>query len=419
MLRGEITVPGDKSISHRALLMGALATGDTDISNFLPGEDCLSTRKCLEALGARVKIKSATQLNVQGRGPEGLRETAQVLDCGNSGTTARLLLGILAALPITSRMTGDESLCRRPMGRVVEPLRSMGADIDGPEGGRFLPLLVRGGGLKGLKYSLPVASAQIKSALLLAGLVSGQAVEVREPARSRDHTEKMLAYLGAQVECSGQVIRLSPGQRLTGRPICVPGDISSAAFFLTAAAILPGSKLIIHNVGVNPTRSGVLDILKQMGAEIRVVSQSEMAGEPVASLFVQASSLKGVEIRGSMIPRLIDEIPVLAVAALFARGETVIRDAAELRVKETDRIRAVATELKKLGAKVAELPDGLVIQGGGKLTGGKVKTYNDHRMAMALHVAGLACGQKVLLDNSRCVNISFPNYFSLMEKIST
>jgi 3-phosphoshikimate 1-carboxyvinyltransferase len=348
-----------------------------------------------------------------------LRETAQVLDCGNSGTTARLLLGILAALPATSRMTGDESLRRRPMGRVVEPLRSMGADIDGEEGGRFLPLLVRGGGLKGLKYSLPVASAQIKSALLLAGLVSGEAVEIREPARSRDHTEKMLAYLGGQVECSRQVIRLSPGQRLTGRPISVPGDISSAAFFLTAAALVPGSKLIIHNVGVNPTRSGVLDILRQMGAEIRIISQREMAGEPAASLLVEASALKGVEIRGSMIPRLIDEIPVLAVAALFARGETVIRDAAELRVKETDRIKAVVTELKKLGARVEELPDGLVIQGGGKLTGGKVKTYNDHRMAMALHVAGLAAGQEVLLDNSRCVNISFPNYFSLMEDIRT
>ena len=411
-------MPGDKSVSHRALLMGALATGDTDISNFLPGEDCLSTLKCLKALGAKVKIKSDTKLTVQGKGPEGLRETAQILDCGNSGTTARLLLGILAALPITSRMTGDESLCRRPMGRVVEPLRSMGADIDGLQGGRFLPLKVRGGGLTGLKYSLPVASAQIKSALLLAGLVSGQPVEVREPARSRDHTEKMLAYLGARLESSGQLIRLFPGQRLTGRPIFVPGDISSAAFFLTAAVLLKGSKLIIHNVGVNPTRSGILDILKQMGAEIRVVSQSEMAGEPVASLLVQASPLKGVEIRGSMIPRLIDEIPVLAVAALFAQGETVIRDAAELRVKETDRIKAVVTELRKLGAKVAELPDGLVIQGGGKLTGGKVKTYNDHRMAMALHVAGLASGQEVLLDNSRCVNISFPNYFSLMEQIS-
>ncbi len=416
-MRGEISLPGDKSISHRALLLGALARGTTDISNFLPGQDCRSTLECLRALGARVEEKSPTELTLFGAGPGGLREAPGVLDCGNSGTTARLLLGILAALPFASRMTGDESLRQRPMGRVVEPLRSMGADIRGPEGGKFLPLLVEGGKLRGFSYRLPMASAQVKSALLLAGLVSGVEVDVEEPALSRDHTEKMLAYLGARVERRGNRVRIAPGQALKGRPIRVPGDISSAAFFLVAATLVPGSEVLLKGVGVNPTRAGVLAVLQRMGARITCLSREEEAGEPVADLLVQAAPLQGTEVKGGEIPTLIDEIPVLAVAALFARGTTIIRDAAELRVKETDRIRALVTELEKMGAAVKELPDGLVIQGGQQLRGGRLATYGDHRMAMSLQVAGLAAGREVVLDDRECVRVSFPNFFTLLQEL--
>ncbi len=417
MLKGHITMPGDKSISHRALLLGALARGTTEISNFLPGQDCLSTLECLKALGVRVEVKSSTELALNGAGPGGLREAVGDLDCGNSGTTARLLLGVLAALPFESRMTGDESLRQRPMGRVVEPLRSMGADISGAEGGRFFPLTVRGGRLQGLTYRLPVASAQVKSALLLAGLVSGQEVEVVEPASSRDHTEKMLAYLGGRVERRGNRVRISPGQTLEGRPIPVPGDISSAAFFLAAATLVPGSEVLLQGVGINPTRAGALEVLKQMGARITFASRGEAAGEPVADLLVRAAPLRGTEVKGEIIPALIDEIPILAVAALFARGSTVFRDAAELRVKETDRIKALVTELRKMGADVEELPDGLVVRGGRRLKGGRLKTYGDHRMAMSLQVAGLAAGQEVLLDDAECARVSFPGFFSLLKEL--
>ena len=417
MLRGQITIPGDKSISHRALLLGALARGTTEVSHFLPGEDCLSTLACMEAMGVEVTRKTPTGLVLSGKGPKGLKEPLEVLDCGNSGTTARLLLGILAALPFTSRITGDESLRQRPMGRVVEPLKSMGAEIDGTGGGKYLPLTVRGKELKGLRYQLPVASAQVKSALLLAGLVSGREVEVEEPAPTRDHTEKMLSYLGAGVERRGGWIRILPGQSLQGRPIPVPGDPSSASFFLAAATLVPGSELMLENVGVNPTRVGFMEVLRRMGADITLTSPREEAGEPVADLLVRAASLQGVEVRGSIIPTLIDEIPILAVAGLFARGETVIRDASELRVKETDRIKALVTELSRMGADVQELPDGLAVRGGKRLKGGALQTYGDHRIAMALEVAGLAAGQEVALDNRECVNISFPGFFTLLKQM--
>ena len=416
MVKGEITVPGDKSISHRALLFGALAEGVTEIGGFLPGEDCLSTLACLRALGVEIEEIDTTHLKVIGKGPQSLLPPKQVLDCGNSGTTARLLLGILSSLPFTSTLTGDESLRKRPMGRVVEPLRSMGAKIEGESNGKFLPLIIRGKRLKGIKYHLPVASAQLKSALILAAFLAGEEMEIVEPAVSRDHTERMLNYLGAELENRDRVIKVRPG-KLIGKPINVPGDISSAAFFIVAAAIQPSSELIIKNVGVNPTRTGIIDALRKMGADIKIIAAKKEEGEPAAGLLVKGRALTGREISGPLIPRLIDEIPVLAVAAACAQGKTVIKDAAELKVKETDRIKAVVTELKKLGVKIEELPDGMVIEGGRPLKGAKVKTYGDHRMAMALEVANLVAEGEVVLDDKQCVNISFPGFFELMQKI--
>ncbi len=416
VVRGEITVPGDKSISHRALLFGALAQGVTEITGFLPGEDCLSTLACLRAMGVEVTEIGTTHLKVLGRGTKGLSEPGEVLDCGNSGTTARLLLGILSALPFTSSLTGDHSLRSRPMGRVVEPLRMMGAEIEGEGEGKFLPLKIKGRKLKGIKYHLPVASAQLKSALILAAFLSGEEMEIVEPTASRDHTERMLNYLGAEIGSLDGIVRVRPG-KLTGKPISIPGDISSAAFFLVAASLNPSSELTIKNVGVNPTRTGVIEALRKMGADIRIIPVKKEEGEPAADIFVRGGTLKGTEISGHLIPRLIDEIPVLAVAAACAQGRTVIKDAGELKVKETDRIKAVVTELKKLGVNIKELPDGMVIEGGQPLRGSKVKTYGDHRMAMALEVADLVTEGEVELDDKECVNISFPGFFSLLESI--
>ena len=417
MLRGEIIVPGDKSISHRALFLGALAEGETLIDGFLPGRDCLATISCLKSLGVTIKQNTPTQVQVWGQGPGALKKPRQALDCENSGTAARLFLGILAGLFFDSTLIGDASLQQRPMRRVVKPLRIMGAEITGREGGDFLPLKVRGGKLKRLKYFLPVASAQLKTALLLAGLVSGEEVEIEEPFKSRDHTERMLTYFGAKLEITDKVIKIHSKQQLTGKHLIVPGDISSAAFFIVATLLSPGSELIIKNVGVNPSRSGVIEILRRMGADIRFLSSKTIAEEPVADILIKESHLKGTEISGKIIPRLIDEIPVLAVAAAFAEGTTVIKDAAELRVKETDRIKAIATELKKIGVPVQELPDGMIIEGGHSLRGAKVKTYGDHRMAMALQVAGLLTEEEIVLDNKECVDISFPGFFELLEKV--
>ena len=418
MLRGEIIVPGDKSISHRALFLGALAEGETLIDGFLPGRDCLATISCLKSLGVTIKQNTPTQVQVWGQGPGALKKPRQALDCENSGTAARLFLGILAGLFFDSTLIGDASLQQRPMRRVVKPLRIMGAEITGREGGDFLPLKVRGGKLKRLRYSLPIASAQLKTALLLAGLVSGEEVEIEEPFRSRDHTERMLTYFGAKLEITDKVIKIHSKQQLTGKHLIVPGDISSAAFFIVATLLSPGSELIIKNVGVNPSRSGVIEILRRMGADIRFLSSKTIAEEPVADILIKESHLKGTEISGKIIPRLIDEIPILAVAAAFAEGTTVIKDAAELRVKETDRIKAIATELKKIGVPVQEFPDGMIIEGGHSLRSSKVKTYGDHRMAMALQVAGLLTEEEIVLDNKECVDISFPGFFELLANIS-
>lgn len=409
-LTGQVRVPGDKSISHRAVLFGALAEGTTRVRNFLAGADCLSTVGCLRALGVEVCLGGGEAV-VVGRGWEGLAEPAEVLDCGNSGTTMRLLLGVLAGLPAFAVLTGDASLRRRPMGRVVEPLRHMGARIDGRAGGERAPLAVRGGALRAASFALPVASAQLKSALLLAGLRAEGRTSVAEPSRSRDHTERLLPRFGVPVRVEGLAVSVEGPARLRAAEVPVPGDISAAAFFLVAAAVVPGSRLRLPGVGVNPTRAGVLEVLEAMGARIRRRNEREEAGEPVADLEVEAGELRGVRVGGDLVPRLIDEVPALAVAAACARGVTEIRDAAELRVKESDRIAALARELGRLGAAVEELPDGLRIAGGRPLAGAECHSGGDHRLAMALAVAGLVAGGETVIADADCASVSFPGFW--------
>ncbi len=417
-LRGIVNVPGDKSISHRAVMLGALAEGDTRIEHFLAGEDCLATVRCFQELG--VQFTGPTEedaLIVHGRGPEALREPADVLNAANSGTTMRLLAGILAGLPFFSVLSGDQSLRRRPMRRITGPLQEMGAGIWGRRGGEFAPLAIRGGGLQGIHYRLPVASAQVKSALLLAGLFARGETTVVEPAPSRDHTERLLKYFGAEIKITGNTISIPGGQRLSGRPVKIPGDISAAAFFLVAGALTPDSELFIPGVGVNPTRTGILDVLRQMGADLEELNRREINGEPVADLRVRSSPLKGTVIAGELIPRLIDEIPVLAVAAAVAEGETVIRDAAELKVKESDRLAVLAAELRKFNADLEELPDGLIIRGRRPLQGAVCHSFGDHRMAMALTVAGLTARGRTVVKDAGCVAVSFPRFYDVLNSL--
>jgi 3-phosphoshikimate 1-carboxyvinyltransferase len=413
--QGTLSVPGDKSISHRALIIGALAEGETRVRNWLAAGDCWSTRRCLGALGVTVTEAADGQLVVHGAGPAGLRPPAGVLDCGNSGTTMRLLLGVLAGRPFAATLDGDASLRRRPMRRVAEPLRRMGAEVEGREGGNLAPLTVRGGRLRGIVWSPEVASAQVKSAILLAGLQADGETVVVEPAPTRDHTERMLRGFGAAVEVDGRRVRLAGGQRLRGRDLVVPGDISAAAFFFVAAAILPGSRVTVPGLGVNPGRTGVLEALAAMGATVTLQGEHEVAGEPVADVTVAAppDGLRGVELGGALIPRLVDEVPVLAVAAACARGETVVRDAAELRAKESDRLAVMARQLGRMGADVEELPDGLRIRGG-RLVGAEVDSAGDHRVAMALAVAALAARGETVIAGAESVAISFPEFPRLL-----
>lgn len=412
-LRGTLTVPADKSISHRALLLGALAEGKAAVDNFLRSADCLSTARCLKALGVPIEgLEGTGPVIVTGRGLDGLVEPDDVLDAGNSGTTARLLLGILAGQPFTAVLTGDSSLRRRPMDRLTAPLSQMGARIMGRRNGALLPLAIRGGKLEGGRFTLPVASAQLKSALLLAGLYTQEEVSITEPAESRDHTERMLVAWGVPLVRQGNTITLPAGRRrLKAQAVSVPGDLSAAAFFLVAAAILPESRITIKGVGINPTRTGILDVLGAMGAKLSISNCVEVSGEPQADITISAGELKGTEISGPLIPRLIDEIPALAVAACYAQGETVIRDSAELRVKESDRLAALARELGILGADIRELPDGLIIRGR-PLRGGEVSSHGDHRLAMALAVGALAASGPVTIAGAECVNVSFPGFFN-------
>ena len=423
-LTGRVAVPGDKSISHRAALFGALASGRTEITGFLEGEDCLATLKAVRALGAEVTRKGPGHYLVDGTGVNSLTEPDNVIDCGNSGTSARLLVGVLAGQPFWTVLTGDDSLRSRPMDRVAEPLRRMGATVVGRREGSRLPLAVRGARpLKALTYASPVASAQVKTALLLAGLWADGPVTVREPTPSRDHTERMLGGFGARLTVGPEGVTLTPGAPLSGQPVAVPGDISSAAFFLVAAAAAPEAEVTVSQVGTNPTRTGVLEVLRAMGASIEPVTGDSAAGshaaaEPFADLVVRGGALRGTEIGGALVPRLIDEVPILAVAACLADGPTEIRDAAELRVKESDRIRAVATELGRLGARVTERPDGLRIEGGTRLRGAVVQSGGDHRMAMALVVAGLLADGETVVEDTGCIATSFPGFLSAVNDLA-
>ncbi|MBF6600681.1 MAG: 3-phosphoshikimate 1-carboxyvinyltransferase [Dehalococcoidia bacterium] len=421
-LRGTVAVAGDKSISHRAAILNALAEGDAEVRNFLPGEDCRSTLAVLRALGVQSSLgeeDGAPLLRISGRGLDGLREPAAVLDCGNSGTTMRLLCGVLAGQPFHSVLDGDASLRARPMRRIVEPLRQMGARVDGRDDGALAPLAVRGGGLHGVRYRLPVASAQTKSAILLAALFADAETVVEEPQPTRDHSERMLAAMGAQIGREGPAIRLTPGARLTPLSMRIPNDISAAAFWMVAAAIHPDAELRLTGVGVNPTRSGIIDVLRQMGADLAIEEEREVGGEPVADIVVRSSRLSGVEVGGAVIPRLIDEVPALAVAAAFAEGTTVVRDAQELRVKESDRIATVASQLAAMGAVISEHDDGIVIEGARRLRGARVASHGDHRLAMALAVAALSADGQTRLSDAEVVAISYPDFWSCLQRLSS
>ena len=417
-LTGKIRVPGDKSVSHRSVMFSAIAKGKVRVRNFLEAADCLSTAACMRALGAGVERQADGSFLVTGVGLHGLKEPQGILDAGNSGTTLRLLLGILAAQPFFSALSGDASLSRRPMGRVVEPLTRMGATIRGRGANHFLPLAVlpHEGSLRAMDYESPVASAQVKSAVLLAGLYAERETCLTEPALSRDHTERMLSAFGAKIEREGTKVTIEPADELFApEEIVVPGDISSAAYWLVAASLIEGSDIILQDVGVNPTRTGILDVLSDMGANITIDNERESGGEALADIRVRTASLRGTSFGGEIIPRLIDEIPILAVAALFADGDTVISGAAELRVKETDRLAAVMTELNRLASGAVEAKeDGMVIHGGRTLSPASCRTYDDHRMAMSLAVAG-AAGVGVTLDAPSCVNISYPSFYQTLD----
>jgi len=416
-LGGEIKVPGDKSISHRAALFGGMAHGETHVSNFLLGQDCLSTLGCLKQLGVSWE-RQGTEVWIRGEGMEAWQEPIDVLDAGNSGTTLRLMLGALAGSPFTVTMSGDESLRSRPMRRVTDPLKQMGALIMGRREGNMAPITMKGGQLQGQSFRTAVASAQIKSAIILAGLRAQGETRVEEPALSRDHTERMLRGFGVDVQSDGTMVRVHGGGRLKGQAVSVPGDISSAAFFLVLGSLVGQGEIILPEVGVNPTRTGILEVLKAMGADIELLNSSEVCGEPRATLRVRPAKLKGIEIAGDMIPRLIDEIPILAVAACLAEGETVIRDAAELRVKETDRISTVVKELNSLGGKIEELPDGMRIQGQTTLYGGQASSFGDHRLAMAWAIAGMLSQEGVSVEDMGAADVSYPDFLSVIQSLS-
>lgn len=408
-VHGELRVPGDKSISHRAFMLGALAAGTTAVHRALESRDVASTRRVLEALGARMDRKAGAWLIAGG----GLREPLAVLDAGNSGTTARLMSGILSSIEGVSVMTGDSSLVGRPMARVMQPLGEMGARFMARQG-RFLPLAVRGGALKGISHAMDVASAQVKSALLLAGLKAEGSTAVSEPSPSRDHSERMLSYFGARLARAGNTVTMDGPQGLEAREVTVPGDPSSAAFPVVWAAATPGSELLVRDVCLNPTRTGFIFALQRMGARVSLENVREVCGEPVGDISVKGGGLQGTTIGGEEVPTLIDEIPILAVAACLAEGKTLIQDASELRVKETDRIRALVEGLESLGARVEEHGDGLAITGPLRLVSGSVRTFSDHRIAMSFYILSRAAGIEALIDDPGCVDISFPGFFGLM-----
>lgn len=415
-LQGQLNIPGDKSISHRAIMIGALSVGTTKVTNFLDGEDCLRTIKIFEQMGVSI-TQEGTNVTVQSNGYDGLIEPTEPLYFGNSGTTARLMLGILSGLPFHTVMHGDPHLTIRPMDRVVTPLRQMGAMIDGREKGLYLPVAVRGGKLTGMRYEIPVKSAQVKSAILFAGLFAQGNTTVVELAKTRDHTENVLQAAGAELDIHENEITIKQTKGLQALDIIVPGDISSAAFFLVAGAIVPNSKIVLNNVGLNETRTGILDVMKKMGANISKKNVRESGGELIGDLIVKTSELTATTISGEIMPRLIDEIPIIALLATQANGTTVIKDAEELRVKETDRIKAVVEVLSTLGANIEEINDGIVIHGKTSLLGGDIKGYSDHRMAMMGVIASFICSKTVTIDDISSIAVSYPTFFDDIKKL--
>ncbi len=409
-LRGELAVPGDKSISHRSIMFGALSQGRTEVSHFLTGADCLATIACFRRMGIEIE-QNGSDVTVFGKGLYGLSAPSDILDAGNSGTTVRLMSGILSGQRFSSVITGDESICRRPMKRVMLPLTEMGASIVSMKDNGCAPLKICPSQLRGIHYQSPVASAQVKSCILLAGLYADGKTSVTEPVVSRNHSELMLRYFGADLCSTGTTATISPEPSLTGQKVNVPGDISSAAYFIAAALLVPGSEILLKNVGINPTRDGMLRVCRAMGADIALLNEDHSGAEPCADLLVRSSSLHGTVIEGEIIPTLIDELPVLAVLAAFADGTTVIRDAAELKVKESDRIKVTTDNLSRIGCDAEATDDGMIIHGGKPLHGAVIDSCKDHRVAMSFAVAALACSGETEIRDSDCVTISYPGFY--------
>ena len=416
-LRGELEIPGDKSISHRAIMFGSLAKGTTEVTHFLQGADCLSTISCFQKLGIDIENNS-DKIIIHGKGLHGLSAPTDILDCGNSGTTTRLISGILSGQTFTSTLTGDASIQKRPMKRIMDPLRQMGADIISLHDNNCAPLTIKGSKLQGIHYHSPIASAQVKSAILLAGLYAEGETRVTEPYISRNHSEIMLSHFGANVKTEGTTAILLPNPSLEGQKIAVPGDISSAAYFIAAGLLVPGSEILLKNVGINPTRDGILRVAKEMGGEIELLNMNTDNGEPTADLLVKFSALHGITIGGEIIPTLIDEIPIIAIMAAFARGTTIIKDAAELKVKESNRIQVMVDNLKSMGADIESTEDGMIIHGGKDLHGAIIDSHMDHRIAMSFAIASLlADGHMTILDKN-CVDISFPTFYQDLNRLA-
>lgn len=423
-LKGTVQIPGDKSISHRAIMFGSLSQGITEVSNFLMGADCLSTIQCFRTLGIPIEVNVDNQsVIVHGKGLHGLQVPSKRLDVGNSGTTIRLITGILSGQPFQTEITGDSSIQKRPMNRIITPLSQMGADIQTMDGAGFAPLIINGssaqsiGKLQGIHYNSPVASAQIKSCVLLAGLYAEGNTSVTEPSLSRNHTELMLRGFGATVHSEGVTATIEPQPTLYGQKIEVPGDISSAAYFIAAGLIVPNSEILIQNVGINPTRNGIIQVCKQMGGDITLQNIRVISGEPVADILVRHSELHGIEIEGPIIPTLIDEIPIIAILACFAKGTTTIKDAEELKVKESNRIDIMVQNLSQMGATIEGTDDGMIIEGGRPLSGATITTKADHRIAMSFAIASLMAEGEIIISDADCVEISYPNFYHDVKRL--
>ena len=417
-LKGEIVIPGDKSISHRSVMLGALSKGTTEVTHFLNAADCNSTIRCFKNMGIEIERPENDRIIIHGKGLHGLKSSDQALDVGNSGTTIRLLSGILAAQDFNTKISGDDSICRRPMGRIIKPLTLMGADIVSKENNDCAPLYINGSKLHGIHYESPIASAQVKSSILFAGMYADSETSVTEPYISRNHSEKMIQYFGGDITTVGTTHTLIPHPKLEGQKVVVPGDISSAAYFITAGLIVEGSEILVKNVGINPTRDGLIEVVKAMGGHIELMNFTDEM-EPCADILVKYSSLKGTTIGGSLIPRLIDEIPIIAVLACFAEGQTVIKDAQELKVKESNRIEVIVENLQRMGADITPTDDGMIINGGKPLKGAVLGSRHDHRIAMSFAIAGLASEGKTEIIGSECVNISYPDFYADLASLKT